>query len=68
MVSLTTSNQKFLNFFHGSARTKFSLNHSKKFNLFLLIVNELSRHKVLFSQKKIIAFRQLFFTQHEYIF
>ena len=60
-VMLTTSNQKFLKFFSWTSSNKVLTEHSKKFNLFLLIVNTLSRHTILIFSKKIIVFRQLFF-------
>lgn len=51
-VMLTTSNQKFLNFFSWISSNKVLTEPSKKFNLFLLIVNTLSRHTILIFSKK----------------
>lgn len=51
-VMLTTSNQKFFKFFSWISSNKVLTEPSKKFNLFLLIVNTLSRHTIFIFSKK----------------
>lgn len=60
-VMLTTSNQKFLNFFSWLVRKSFSPNPTKSLIYFCLLSTRFRDIKFHFLKKKIIVFRQLFF-------